>query len=94
MAQKVSIAEARNRFTGLVRDVERGQRVDVTRRGERVAVLVSSDEYDRLRAARPSLAEALRAWRAHLPAGFQGLTKEEVRSLRDPSPGREERFGR
>lgn len=92
MSHRVSIAEARNHLTGLVRDVERGKRVELTRRGKRVAVLVSSGEYDRLRTARPSLGEALRAWRTHLPADFEGLTAEEILSLRDPSLGRDVRL--
>jgi prevent-host-death family protein len=93
MARKVSIAEARNHLTVLIRDVERGKKIELTRRGKRVAVLVSSDEYDRLRAARPPLDQALQAWRSRLPADFEGFSDEEVRSWRDPSSGREVRFG-
>jgi prevent-host-death family protein len=93
MARKVSIAEARNHLTVLIHDVERGKKIELTRRGKRVAVLVSCDEYDRLRATRPSLDQALRAWRARLPDDFEGFTDDEVRSWRDPSPGREVRFG-
>lgn len=92
MARKVSIAEARNHLTVLIHDVERGKKIELTRRGKRVAVLVSCDEYDRLRATRPSLDQALQAWRARLPADFEGFTDDEVRSWRDPSPGREVRF--
>jgi hypothetical protein len=61
---------------------------ELTRRGKRVAMLVSCDEYDRLRAARPSLDQALQAWRARLPADFEGFSDDEVRSWRDPSTGR------
>jgi prevent-host-death family protein len=93
MARKVSIAEARNHLTVLVHDVERGKRVELTRRGKRVAVLVSCGEFDRLSATRPPLGEALNAWRAGLPADFEGFSADEVRSWRDPSPGRDVRFG-
>lgn len=93
MARKVSIAEARDHLTVLVHDVERGKRVELTRRGKRVAMLLSCDEYDRLRAARPSLDHALQAWRARLPADFEGFSDAEVRSWRDDSPGRPVRFG-
>jgi len=93
MARKVSIADARNHLTVLIHDVERGKKVELTRRGKRVAVLVSCDEYDRLRATRPSLDQALQAWRARLPADFEGFSDDDVRSWRDPSPGREVRFG-
>ena len=80
MPRRVSIAEARNHLTLLVHDVERGTKVELTRRGKRVAVLVSCDEYDRLRKARPSLDEALRAWRERLPEDFEGFSSEEVQS--------------
>ena len=89
MAQKVSIADVRNHLTKLVRDVERGKRIDLTRRGKRVAVLVSSEEYDRLRAPRPPLPEALRAWRRKLPPDFEGLGEDEVRAWRDSAVGRD-----
>ena len=47
-------------LTGLVRDVERGQRVDLTRRGKRVVVLLSAEEYERLMGKRASPARTLR----------------------------------
>ena len=93
MMRKVSLAQARDHLTGLVRDVERGESIELTRRGKPVAVLVSREEYTRLRAKRTSLDQALLAWRARLPADFDGFTDDEVRSWRDPSPGREVPFG-
>jgi prevent-host-death family protein len=92
MARKISIAEARDHLTALVRDVERGKRVELTRRGKRVAVLVSCDEYERLRSARPSVTEALQTWRSRLPEDFEGPREDEVRSWRDSSPGRDVRI--
>jgi prevent-host-death family protein len=56
------------------RHVERGKRVELKRRGKRVAMLVSCDEYDRLRATRPSLDHALQVWRNRLPADFEGFS--------------------
>jgi prevent-host-death family protein len=94
--RKVSLAEARDHLTGLVRDVERGQRVDLTRRGKRVAVLLSAEEYDRIkrpRAEPKSLLTALEAWRARLPEDFVGFSEDEVRSWRNRSPGRTVDFG-
>lgn len=94
MDREVSVAEARNRLTRLLKDVEAGGRVSVTRRGRRIAVLVSQREYARLRTSRPSPAEALRAWRARLPQDFEGFSETEVASLRDRSLGREVRLRR
>jgi hypothetical protein len=36
---------------------------------------------------------ALATWRANLPGDFEGLSAEEVRGWRDPSPGRDVDFG-
>jgi prevent-host-death family protein len=50
MLDQYSIAEARNNFAALVRDVETKEgAVAVTRRGKQVAVLLSIEEYGRLR---------------------------------------------
>jgi len=48
MNKRVSIAEAKNEFTSLVREAEAGKPIDVTRRGKRVAVLMSADAAERL----------------------------------------------
>jgi prevent-host-death family protein len=92
MRRNVSIAEARDHLTGLLRDVERGKTVELTRRGKPIAVLISRDEYERLRGKGPSLLEALRAWQAECPPQFEGFTPEEIATLRDRSPGRDAGF--
>ena len=92
MAQKVPIAEARSNLTGLIREVERGKRVELTRRGRRVAVMISCDEYDRLHSARPDLREALRTWRQGLPVDFEGISRKEVDSWRDRTSQRKAQF--
>ena len=48
MLHSYSLAEARNRFAEIVHDLERVGRIEVTRRGRRVAVLISVEEYERL----------------------------------------------
>ena len=58
MSRRYSLARARAELPGLVRAVERGTSVEITRRGEPVAALVSIAERDRLRSARPSFGAA------------------------------------
>ena len=41
MSKRFSIAEARDQFTSIVRDVEKTPAVEITRRGKPVAVLLS-----------------------------------------------------
>ena len=47
MSKLASIAEARNHLPALVRAAERGAPVVITRRGEPVAVLVSTAQWER-----------------------------------------------
>ena len=65
MLRQYSIAEARGRLPGLVHEVESGSPVELTRRGRRVAVLLSADEYDRLTgvAPRQAFGDMLREFR-------------------------------
>jgi prevent-host-death family protein len=58
-----SIAQARDRFTQLVHEVEQGNTVEVTRRGKRVAVLVSAEEYDRWHQPNQDFWQSVLAWR-------------------------------
>ncbi len=46
---ETSIAKAKTQLTRLIHQVERGEAVHITRRGKPVAVLLSEDEYARLR---------------------------------------------
>jgi prevent-host-death family protein len=48
MARQHSIAEARNSLPSLVREAESGKTVELTRRGEPVAVLLGRRQYERL----------------------------------------------
>jgi prevent-host-death family protein len=86
-----SIAEARDRFAALIRQVERKrQAVQVTRRGTPVAVILSQEEYDRLLNSQmehnfwPAYHEWRRAWEPELWAD-----DDTFGDVRDQSPGRE-----
>ena len=58
MKGKYSIAEARANLPKLVREAEAGKAVELTRRGEGVAVLIGRKDYERLVAGRKSFSEA------------------------------------
>jgi prevent-host-death family protein len=89
MARRYSIAEARQEFARLVRRVERGRPLEITRRGRPVAVLMSASEYLRLAGERPSFAEAVRALRERLDVEALGIGHIEFHGLRESSEGRE-----
>src|SRR2546428_68996 len=57
------IAEAKDQLPALVHAAEERGPVDITRRGERVAVLVSAREYDRLASGRRGFSAALDQFR-------------------------------
>jgi prevent-host-death family protein len=53
MSKRISIGEAKSRFLRIIRDVEAGGTITLTRHGEPVAVVLSKAEYDRLRRRKP-----------------------------------------
>lgn len=93
MADRHSIAEARRNLPSLVRDAESGKVVELTRRGEPVAVLVGHREFERLSAGRQSFANAYREFVSMV--GLEGLAldpDELFGDLRDRTPGRDVRL--
>jgi prevent-host-death family protein len=91
MKDDISIAEARDHLTKVVRRVERGRPVRLTRRGKPVAVLVSVSDFDRGHASRPSLWEAFQKWRRETPPECF-VEPHEWLPPRDRSPGRDVRL--
>ena len=61
-----SVSEAKDNLPQLIREAEAGQEVRVTRRGLPVAVLLSAQKYDELKAGRPSFTERYQAFRQEL----------------------------
>ena len=88
-ATRVSVAEARQNFARLIKRAEQGRAIEITRRGESVAVLLSASEYLTLTGDRPSFVEAARRVRERLDVESLGIGDEEFEGLRDESPGRE-----
>jgi prevent-host-death family protein len=86
---KVSVAEARQHFARLIKRAQQGKTIEITRRGEPVAVLLSASEYSAMTGERPSFLEATRQVRERL--GVEGLAigDADFENLRDPSPSRD-----
>ena len=90
MADRHSIAEARSKLSGLVRDAERGKAVELTRRGEPVAVLIGRRQYDRLTSHYRGVAEADRQFCNDVNLEELELDPDELfAGIRDDMPGRE-----
>ncbi len=89
--RRVSVTQARNTLSGLIREVEAGEAVHITRRGRAVAVLVSMDDYDRLESGEPrrDFWQGTKEWRAEAGVDWPELTPDEVDGWRDRRPPRE-----
>lgn len=88
--RRLSIAEARRNLAAVVRSVEKGDVVEVTRRGEPVAIVLSAREYEGLTRGSGDLWEAIRAFRES--TDLKSLRLDEAyRDVRDRSPGRKVR---
>jgi prevent-host-death family protein len=86
---KVSVAEARQNFARLIKRAQQGRAIEITRRGEPVAVLRSAAEYLMLTGERPSFVEAIEQVRDRLGVDGLEIGDEAFEGLRDESPGRE-----
>ena len=61
MTQNWQVQEAKARFSELVRDAAEEGPQTITVRGRKAAVVLSADDYDRLKRPPPAMAEVLRA---------------------------------
>jgi prevent-host-death family protein len=89
MMPSYSIAEARNRFAEIVHDLKHVSRVEVTRRGQPVAILISVEEFERLRAGNVTFTSAYEAFRNAVDLAKERIEPEVFEDLRDSSLGRE-----
>ncbi|OGQ87008.1 MAG: hypothetical protein A2289_08030 [Deltaproteobacteria bacterium RIFOXYA12_FULL_58_15] len=85
MGKKYSIAQARDQLARVVREAE-GEPIELTRRGEPVAVMVSLKAYSELRGESPSLWKRLEQFRMQvLRDGIEDVFDD----VRDTSVGRD-----
>ena len=88
MSRRYSIAEARSRLPSLVDEAESGIEVELTRRGQPVAVLVSRREFDRLRGTRRQFSDVYRTFVEQYSLEASGVASDFAASLRDRTTGR------
>lgn len=87
MAKRFSIDEARSRLLSIVDQAVAGQRIELTRQGEAVAVVISIQELEQLRAGRVRFGDAYRRFIQLHPLHEVGLDDEVFASARDRHPG-------
>jgi prevent-host-death family protein len=88
MAKVYSVVEARKKLPTLLDEVAAGADVQLTRRGRPVAMLVSVDEYERMKAGRTTFSQAYREFRQAHPERVQGPGALYFRRLRARRHGR------
>ncbi|HVT05019.1 MAG TPA: type II toxin-antitoxin system Phd/YefM family antitoxin [Thermoanaerobaculia bacterium] len=90
MSKRYSIAEARMKLPSLVREAESGKAVELTRRGESVAVLLGREQYERLSSRTRRFSEAWDDFSREVELAALEIDPDEVfGSTRDDSPGRD-----
>jgi len=90
VSKQYSIAEARSNLPKLVREAEAGKAVELTRRGEGVAVLISRKEYERLVTGRRSFSEAYDQFVREVDLEELDIDPDEVfAGIRSHDPGRD-----
>jgi prevent-host-death family protein len=80
--QRYSLAEAKNRLTAIVRDVENRALVELTRRGKPVAVILSIEEYRQLTEGSRSFIDAYEQFRQTFDLEALGLGPELFAGMR------------
>ena len=88
-SSKVSVAEARQHFARLIKRAQQGNAIEITRRGEPVAVLVSAAEYSAITGDRPSFMDATAQIRERLDVDSLNIGDSDFEGLREESPGRD-----
>lgn len=90
MGEQHSLADARSKLPQLVREAEAGKAVELTRHGERVAVLIGRKQYERLISHSRRFSDAWDEFAAEVDLAELEIDPEEVfADVRDAAPGRD-----
>ena len=93
MTQQYSIADARRNLPSLIREAENGRTVELTRRGEPVAVLVGCRTFEQLSTGRRGFVDAYRDFKEAVDLKELALDPDELfEGTRDKASGRDIRF--
>jgi len=93
MSDRHSISEARSNLPRLVREAERGKAVELTRRGEAVAVLIGRRQYERLTGRYRSFFDAYEEFTKNVDLAELAIDPDELfAGTRDETRGRDVRL--
>ena len=80
---RIALYEAKNKLTGIVRQAENGEIIELTRHGKPVAVLIGSEGYKTLKKGMKSFSGLLDAFNSEWPAGSDETGQEPEDPFRD-----------
>jgi antitoxin Phd len=90
MKKRYSITQARATLSCVVREAETGIRVELTRRGEPVAVLIGLEDFERLSKGGSGFWEAYEAFRSRFNLARIKIDPDEIfGDVRGPLSGRD-----
>lgn len=90
MRKQQSIAEARSNLPQLVREAESGEPIELTRRGESVAVLIGRRQYELLATRSRRFSDAWSEFTRNVSLSELAINPDEIfNDVRDPRPGRD-----
>ena len=89
MDKQFSIADAKNKLSSIVRDVEAGNSLKITRHGKPIAVLLSIREYELLKTKKGNFWSKLMKFRQEMDREKVEITDADFMDLRDSFSGRE-----
>jgi prevent-host-death family protein len=85
--KQYSIADARDQLAGIVHEAEEGTMIELTRRNEPVAAIVSMQEYRKLQSDAIQFWNKLQEFRNKLRKD-EYLQPDDLKTIRDKSAGR------
>ena len=93
MTDRHSIAEARRNLPALIREAENGKEVELTRRGEPVAILISHRAFNHLTSIRRGFVAAYRDFTSNIDVSNLELNPDELfGDVREETGGRDIRL--
>jgi prevent-host-death family protein len=92
VTKSYSIATARAQLSDIVDEVESGSDVELTRRGKKVAIVMSAARYARLRGERVAFMTSYETFRADHDLTDVGVERSFARRLRQKDVGRPVKF--
>ena len=93
MTDRHSIAEARRNLPALIREAENGKEVELTRRGEPVAMLISYRAFKHLTSIRRGFVAAYRDFTSNIDVSNLELNPDELfGDVREETTGRDIRL--